>query len=98
MPSTLPGTNSTRSRRSERSTDSSKQPQKKEPAKRRRYVRLEDGEWYDQPEYDRVACCDCGLVHDVWWERTAHGIRMRHYRNARATAQVRRAMMRRGEL
>lgn len=62
------------------------------------YQDLEDGEPYDQPKRDRVACCDCGLVHDVEWKKTARGVQLRHWRNARATAQVRRGMIRRGEL
>lgn len=71
-----------------------------------KYRKLEDGEWYRQPQKDRVACCDCGLVHDVEWrpgfdDQGPIGlvtIEVRHVRNARATAQVRRAMIRKGEL
>ena len=76
------------------------------PQRRRhlgRYVRLEEGQWYRQPSFDRVACCDCGLVHDVEWRAVQDkngqlALEMRHSRNMRATAQVRRAMVRRGEL
>lgn len=41
----------------------------------------------------RIACCDCGLVHDteVMLHKGSIWIRMR--RNARSTAQVRRHMV-----
>lgn len=90
MASTLPGTNSSPS-------PSSGAPGRPRP-KPAPYRKLEDGEPYLQPKTDRVACCDCGLVHDVTWRMTPKGLEMKHYRNARATAQVRRGMVRRGEL
>lgn len=69
------------------------------------YKKLEDGEWYPVPQCgrDRSACCDCGLVHDVETRVLVDpigniSVEQRHYRNARATAQVRRGMLRRGEL
>jgi hypothetical protein len=63
-----------------------------------KYEKLEDGEWYSQPKKDRICCCDCGLVHDVEWRLRGRKIQTRHFRNARATAQVRRGMIRKGEL
>lgn len=73
------------------------------PRKRSPYVEAADGKWYSQPMIDRIACCDCGLVHDVEY-RVSSGflgvpaLEVKATRNARATAQVRRGMMRRGEL
>lgn len=74
-----------------------------------KYQKLEDGEWYQQPWRDRTCCCDCGLVHDVETRiimdpkpgdtiLSSMKVQQRHHRNARATAQVRRAMIRKGEL
>jgi hypothetical protein len=46
----------------------------------------------------RMACCDCGLVHDVELRVDAAGRpNFRARRNMRSTGQLRRQMLRRGE-
>jgi hypothetical protein len=67
------------------------------------YKRLKDGEWYRQPEIDRVSCCDCGLAHDVEYIivadcRGTPQIFARAWRNNRATAALRRDMVKKGRL
>jgi len=59
-----------------------------------RYIQRTDGEGFVVPlgELYRLACCDCGLVHDVIWlydEKTKE-LGMAVQRNNRATAQRRR--------
>lgn len=59
-----------------------------------RYIQRTDGEGFVVPleELYRLACCDCGLVHDVVWaydEKTKE-LGMAVQRNNRATAQRRR--------
>lgn len=61
----------------------------------------EDG-WSDWihplPGY-RMACCDCGLVHNFEFRIDARGqINFRASRNSRSTGQVRRGMRSRGEI
>lgn len=63
-----------------------------------KYQQVEDGIWYHQPKKDKTACCDCGLVHDVEWRMKNGKLEMRFFRNNRATAQVRRHMVKKGEL
>lgn len=62
--------------------------------------------WKDPPERDgnggwtdwipipmkthRIACCDCGLVHDLEFDVDERGLLMRAKRHNRATAQMRR--------
>lgn len=38
------------------------------------------------------ACCDCGLVHTLRFAVKGHTLRMRGWRNNRATGQIRRKM------
>ena len=38
------------------------------------------------------ACCDCGLVHTLRFSVKGHTLRMRAWRNNRATGQIRRRM------
>ena len=51
-----------------------------------KYKWLEDGDlWYYDSDM-QVACCSCGLAHDVKLEKDG----LRFYRNERSTAQIRR--------
>lgn len=46
----------------------------------------------------RMACCDCGLVHDMQFRMDDLGqVNFRARRNTRSTGQLRRQMIRRGE-
>lgn len=46
----------------------------------------------------RMACCDCGLVHDMEFRIDDLGqINFRANRNTRSTGQLRRQMIRRGD-
>ena len=59
-----------------------------------RYVQRTDGEGFTVPngEVYRIACCDCGLVHDfVFVSHDGKPIGMAAKRNNRATAQRRKA-------
>ena len=57
-----------------------------------KYVQRKDGEGFEVPigEVYRLACCDCGLVHDVVWVYEDGKLAMAAKRNNRATAQRRR--------
>ncbi len=57
-----------------------------------RYRQRADGEGFVVPlnEVYRLACCDCGLVHDVVWVYKKGELGMATRRNNRATAQKRR--------
>lgn len=59
-----------------------------------RYIQRTDGEGFVVPlgELYRLACCDCGLVHDVLWayDEETKELGMAVQRNNRATAQRRR--------
>lgn len=59
-----------------------------------RYIQRTDGEGFVVPlgELYRLACCDCGLVHDVVWayDDKTKELGMAVQRNNRATAQRRR--------
>ncbi len=57
-----------------------------------RYRQRVDGEGFVVPlgEVYRLACCDCGLVHDVVWVYQKGELGMATRRNNRATAQKRR--------
>lgn len=59
---------------------------------RARYKQRQDGEGFDVPvgEIYRLACCDCGLVHDVVFMIEDGKLEMAAKRNNRATAQRRR--------
>jgi len=59
-----------------------------------RYTQRQDGEGFDVPsgEVHRIACCDCGLVHDfVFVSQDGKRIGVAAKRNNRATAARRRA-------
>lgn len=58
-----------------------------------KYVQRTDGEGFEVPSGTlyRMACCDCGLVHDfVFVSHDSKPIGIAAKRNARATAQRRR--------
>lgn len=57
-----------------------------------RYVVRHDGEGFEVPvgKIYRLACCDCGLVHDVVFVIKGRSLGMAARRNNRATAQRRR--------
>jgi len=60
-----------------------------------RYTQRIDGEpilvpWREQ--IHRIACCDCGLVHDFEFEVKGKYVVIRATRNNKATAQRRRAL------
>lgn len=58
-----------------------------------KYVQRKDGEGFEVPsgEVYRLACCDCGLVHDiVLVSEDGKSIGFAARRNNRATAQRRR--------
>lgn len=61
-----------------------------------RYVQRQDGEGFEVPvgEIYRLACCDCGLVHDVVFALEDGKLAMATRRNNRATAQRRRKLNR----
>ena len=58
-----------------------------------KYIQRYDGEGFVVPlrELYRLACCDCGLVHDVVWayDKKTKELGMAVQRNNRATAQRR---------
>lgn len=57
-----------------------------------RYRQREDGEGFVVPveRVFRLACCDCGLVHDVVFALEGKTLAMAAKRNNRATAAKRR--------
>jgi hypothetical protein len=56
-----------------------------------RYVDTDDHEWFAIARRgNRIACCDCGLVHVVNARIHRDGIELSFARNARATASTRR--------
>lgn len=56
-----------------------------------RYERPQSNEWvFPKRRGYKMACCDCGLVHDVDFTIYKRHILFRVRRNARATGQVRR--------
>jgi hypothetical protein len=57
-----------------------------------RYTQRKDGEGFEVPlnEIYRIACCDCGLVHDVVFAFDEGKLAMATSRNNRATGQRRR--------
>lgn len=67
---------------------------------RARYIQRQDEEGFDVPsgELYRIACCDCGLVHDfVFVSQDGKRIGIAARRNNRATAARRRAAIGRAE-
>ena len=66
---------------------------------RAKYTRRKDGEGFAVPsgEIYRIACCDCGLVHDyVFVSEDGEVIGIAARRNKRATAARRRHMKKSG--
>jgi len=63
---------------------------------RARYTQRHDGEGFEVPlgEVYRLACCDCGLVHDVAFAYEDGRLGMAVRRNNNATAARRRAKVR----
>lgn len=61
-----------------------------------RYKQRQDGEGFIVPldKIYRLACCDCGLVHDIVlsYDKKLNRLGMATKRNNRATAQRRRFM------
>ena len=61
-----------------------------------KYVQREDGEGFEVPsgEVYRLACCECGLVHDmVFVSEDGKPIGIAARRNNRATAQRKKRLM-----
>ena len=56
------------------------------------YIKREDGEGFELPvgEIYKLACCDCGLVHDVVFIYEDGKLAMAAKRNNRSTGQKRR--------
>lgn len=55
------------------------------------YPIRQDGEWMRvENRRHRIACCDCGLIHDFEFRVRKRKVEFRVYRNNRATAQRRR--------
>ena len=61
-----------------------------------KYKQRKDGEGFIVPldEVYRLACCDCGLVHDIVlsYDKETNELAMAAKRNNRATAQRRRSI------
>lgn len=57
-----------------------------------KYTRIHDGESkiYPLPVILLMACCDCGLLHELYIRRVKQGIGIITYRNNRRTGQLRR--------
>ncbi len=65
----------------------------------RKYIQRIDGEGWEQKsgEIFRLACCDCGLIHDmVLYHPKGGNIGIAAERNNRATGQRRRAWKNKG--
>lgn len=54
------------------------------------YEQLWDNEWFDYKPPVKIACCDCGLVHEVMVRRKNNKLQLRLVRNNRSTAVLRR--------
>jgi hypothetical protein len=55
------------------------------------YEQPREGEWVQPIEEGyKVACCDCGLVHNVDFRIYEGKVQLRVFRNNRSTAMVRR--------
>ena len=55
------------------------------------YPIRQDGEWITaKNKKHRIACCDCGLVHDLEFRIIEGEFEFRAFRNNRATGQRRR--------
>lgn len=56
-----------------------------------RYVQIYNDQWFipKQPVW-KMGCCDCGLVHDVYFKIVGEEVHMMVVRNNRSTAAHRR--------
>lgn len=57
-----------------------------------KYIKREDGEGFEVPigKVYKLACCDCGLVHDIAFAYEDGKLAMAAKRNNRSTGQRRR--------
>lgn len=56
-----------------------------------KYTQVYDDEWVPvHMRTYRLACCDCGLVHDLKHRRKNGVLEVKYRRNARATSAMRR--------
>jgi len=56
-----------------------------------KYIQVYDHQWLRVARKEREMCCDCQLVHDVYYRRNAKGqLVSKAVRNERATAAARR--------
>lgn len=57
-----------------------------------KYPKVEAGEWVktERVFHYKMACCDCGLVHNIYFRINKGVIEICGYRDNRATGQVRR--------
>lgn len=67
---------------------------------RETYEQVWDGDWWPVPKQLDMQCCDCGLVHAVYFRirmknKKKPVLEVRFDRNNRATAQIRRRKPRR---
>lgn len=62
-----------------------------------RYKETEEKEILENGYTCFMACCDCGLVHEEWYEIKGDKIVFRSRRNNRRTGQIRRFMKQRKE-
>jgi hypothetical protein len=62
-----------------------------------KYKLIEENQW-EKPirKNYKLACCDCGLVHNVDFKIEKKAIMLRMRRNNRATAAIRRGMKNKG--
>jgi hypothetical protein len=55
------------------------------------YYEPEEGEWVEPVRVGyKMACCDCGLVHDMDFRVRKGRVQFRVFRNNRSTAMIRR--------
>lgn len=65
--------------------------------KRITYDSLSDGEWFAIPrDGEKIACCDCGLVHLVKVTRRRGRLGVMHWRLGPETGGIRKALLRKG--
>ncbi len=57
-----------------------------------KYEQVYNGDWYDLPRRHYIACCDCGLVHEVKIRVHKGKPQIQLNRDNRRTAGVRRGM------
>lgn len=54
------------------------------------FIDRKDGEWFGLRRREKIACCDCGLVHRIEFRLRRGVVQARAYRDARSTANRRR--------